>query len=221
MWQVYDWYLRPNAGYYFAKKASSPVHVQIHPETHAVMGVNETLSAMAGLALRVRLLDGAGYPAGELSLPVSLEPERSSELLRLDQVPGWSPDTFRFVRLDLVDSTGAVVADNFYWLAPGNDFTGLNALAPVELGASVTQERRGDQLRITLEITNPSDHLAFFVRPVLDRGPGGEEVLPTFWSDAYFSLLPGERKTVVAHVDRFRLGEEAPAVRLEGWNLGG
>ncbi|KPK02569.1 MAG: hypothetical protein AMS20_11900, partial [Gemmatimonas sp. SG8_28] len=92
-------------------------------------------------------------------------------------------------------------------------------LAPVELTASAHRMRWGGRVWITLTLTNPSDHLAFFVNPVLTRGPGGAEILPTFWSDNYFSMPPGETKTVVAYVDPIRLEDEAAMVRIEGWNV--
>ena len=30
IWQVYDWYMEPNAGYYFMQRACEPVHVQLN-----------------------------------------------------------------------------------------------------------------------------------------------------------------------------------------------
>jgi exo-1,4-beta-D-glucosaminidase len=77
----------------------------------------------------------------------------------------------------------------------------------------------GGRIWVTLTLANSSDHLAFFVHPVLSRGAGGEEVLPTFWSDNYFSILPGETRTVVAYADPMRLDGNAPSVRLDGWNV--
>jgi exo-1,4-beta-D-glucosaminidase len=79
--------------------------------------------------------------------------------------------------------------------------------------------QRDSQVEVTLEITNPTDHLAFFVNPILTAGPDGDEVLPTYWTDNYFSLVPGETRTVVARVDGFRLAGRTPHVRLEGWNV--
>ena len=126
---------------------------------------------------------------------------------------------FRFVRLRLEDPAFGVLDENLYWTAPDDDFTALNDLPSVELTASAHQMRWGGRTWVTLTLTNPSDHLAFFVNPVLTRGPGGEEVLPTFWSDNYFSLPPGETTTVVAYVDPIHLAREVAMVRIEGWNV--
>jgi exo-1,4-beta-D-glucosaminidase len=218
VWQVYDWYLRPNAGYYYAKRASAPLHVQLHPRTYAVSGVNATFAAASGLKLRVDLYDAGARRVGDAARDVSLAAEQSREVLRLSEVPGWDAGALRFVRLRLDDAAGPV-AENFYWLAPDSRFGALNGLPSVTLTASARQEASGGQVRVTLTLANPGEHLAFFVNPVLTRGPDGDEVLPTFWSDNYFSLPPGESRTVVAVVDRFRLEGAAAAVRVGGWNV--
>jgi exo-1,4-beta-D-glucosaminidase len=219
IWQVYDWYLRPNAGYYYAKNASQPLHVQLHPATYAVSGVNATFSAARDLTLRVDLFDEHANRVGDATRQVALDPERSREILRLAEVAGWDAGAFRFVRLRLEDVSGEALAENFYWLAPKNDFRPLSSLPPVELKASARQAQQGEQLRVTLTLTNPSEHLAFFVNPILTRGPDGDEVLPTFWSDNYFSILPGATRTVAAYLDQLRLEGEAVYVRLGGWNV--
>jgi exo-1,4-beta-D-glucosaminidase len=171
------------------------------------------------LTLRVDLYDEHASRVGDATRDVSLDPEQSREILRLAEVSGWDAGALRFVRLRLADASGETVDESLYWLAPNNDFRRLNDLPSVELVASARQEERGEQLRVTLTLTNPSERLAFFVNPILIRGPGGDEVLPTFWSDNYFSIPPGETRTVMARADRFRLGDEAAYVRLGGWNV--
>jgi exo-1,4-beta-D-glucosaminidase len=219
MWQVYDWYLRPNAGYYYARKASQPLHVQLHPGTHVVSGVNASFSPARGLTLEVEIYDERANRVGRATQPVELDAEDSREILPLADVSGWDADAFRFVRLRVADAWGEIVDENLYWLAPENDFTPLNDLPTVELTASAHRERQGEQVWVMLTLTNPSEHLAFFVNPTLTRGQGGEEILPTFWNDNYFSLLPGETRSVTAYIDEFRLEGEAAHVRLEGWNV--
>jgi exo-1,4-beta-D-glucosaminidase len=219
VWQVYDWYLRPNAGYYYAKNAAQPLHVQLHPATYAVSVVNATLAATPTLTLRVDLYDEHARRVGEATRQAAVDAEQSRDVLRLAEIAGWDAGAPRLVRLKLEGASGETAAANFYWLAPHNDFRHLNRLPQVALVASARHERRGEELRVTVTLVNPSEHLAFFVNPILTRGPEGEEILPTFWSDNYFSILPGETKTVTATVDRFRLDGTAPYVRLEGWNV--
>jgi beta-mannosidase len=123
-----------------------------------------------------------------------------------------------FTKLTLTDSTGDVVSDNFYWLSPSDDFTELNRLAPVSLDVSGNGRYESGEFTATVDIENPSDGLGFFVNLVLLNGAKGEEALPTYWSDNYFSLLPGERKTVTAMVRNEDLSA-TPHLSIEGWNI--
>jgi exo-1,4-beta-D-glucosaminidase len=219
IWQVYDWYLRPNAGYYYARNASRPLHVQLHPRTHAVSVINARLEPVRGLTVDVEIFDANARRIGNATRALDVGAEQSREVLRLGDVTGWNLEALRFVRLTLRNDADEMVADNFYWVAPENDFSALNELPHVELEAAVGSAQRDSQVAVTLVITNPTEHLAFFVNPVLAAGPDKDEVLPTFWNDNYFSLLPGETRTVVATVDGFRLAGRTTHVRLGGWNV--
>jgi exo-1,4-beta-D-glucosaminidase len=44
-------------------------------------------------------------------------------------------------------------------------------------------------------------------------------VLPVFWEDNYFSLLPGEKKTVKVEFDAKNLDGDKPLLKVEGWNV--
>ena len=70
---------------------------------------------------------------------------------------------------------------------------------------------------MTLE--NPSKSLAFFVRLKVNKGKGGDEILPVLWQDNYFSLLPGEKREVTATYRAQELGTAQPAVEVSGWNV--
>ena len=44
LWHLYDYYLVPGGGYYGAKKANEPLHIQYAYDQHAAYVVNSTLS---------------------------------------------------------------------------------------------------------------------------------------------------------------------------------
>jgi len=46
-----------------------------------------------------------------------------------------------------------------------------------------------------------------------------EPILPIFCQDNYFSLLPGEKRTIEMHVDASLVTEEKLLFKLDGWNL--
>ena len=72
---------------------------------------------------------------------------------------------------------------------------------------------------LTVAAENKSDGVAFMVHPRLTRGKGGDEVTPVFWSDNYFSLLPGEKKSVTARFDSASLHGAAPELVVDGWDV--
>jgi len=57
------------------------------------------------------------------------------------------------------------------------------------------------------------------VRLKLDKGKGGEEILPVVWRDNYISLLPGEKREITATYRSSGLGAATPEVEVSGWNV--
>ena len=70
----------------------------------------------------------------------------------------------------------------------------------------------------TVTLTNAGPGIAFGIRLKVDKGEGGEEVLPVLWQDNYFSLLPGENRQVTATYHARDLGRETPVVEAAAWN---
>jgi exo-1,4-beta-D-glucosaminidase len=70
--------------------------------------------------------------------------------------------------------------------------------------------------RVVLENTGKT--VAFFIRLQLMKG-AGEELLPVYWEDNYLSLLPGEKREVVATVDAQDAGTAELRVVVTGWNV--
>ncbi len=68
-------------------------------------------------------------------------------------------------------------------------------------------------------LENPSKSLAFFVRLKVNKGKGGDEILPVIWQDNYVSLLPGERREITATYRAQELGTAQPSVEVSGWNV--
>ena len=70
---------------------------------------------------------------------------------------------------------------------------------------------------VNLKVDNPTDKLAFFIHILLTKSSNGEEVLPIFWNDNYFSLLPGEKKELKA---TFAEKDLNGTTRLLKWKVG-
>jgi hypothetical protein len=118
----------------------------------------------------------------------------------------------------LKNAVGKVISHNAYWSSPGNDFTSFNSMKGPQVQVKVLKTEKGrSENKWTLEFSNNTNKLAFFVRPQLMKN--GEEVMPSYWTGNYFTLAPKESITVSVSAPLAKLGSSEPTVLVEGWNI--
>jgi len=214
-WQIYDWFGRPMVSYYYIKRACEPLHVQLNPLDATITVVNTDLSPRrpGGPRAGVRHGDETEWEKKE---KIGLEADTYQDTFAVPAVPDLTP--VYFVQLDLADAEGKPASSNFYWQGTkGHDLTPLNVLPPVTLDALHRFETRDDETIVNVRLGNPTDRLAFFIHLAVTDSPYGEEVLPVFWDDNYFSLLPGKsgRCQRKSHEE----AGQVTAVEVGGWNI--
>ena len=233
IWHLYDYYLVPAGGYFGTKKAMEPVHVQYSYDDNSVAVVNGTYEALKGAKVSAKIYDIDAAEKGSRDVTMDLPADSSIKAFDLPKVDGLSKTYF--LRLQLSDAGGKQLSDNFYWLstkadtlawnkqqdtvytpqAEFGDLTGLNSLPAVKLQ---TDSSIGNgEAQVTL--TNPSNAVAFMVHLRVTRGDGGEDLTPIFWDDNYFTLLPGEKRTVSAKFEQPAGDAAKPVLVLDGWNV--
>jgi exo-1,4-beta-D-glucosaminidase len=92
-------------------------------------------------------------------------------------------------------------------------------LPKIKLRVTDHTERKNEEAVTHVTLENPSKSLAFFVRLKVNKGKGGDEILPVVWQDNYISLLPGEKREVTASYRTQELGASQPMVEVSGWNV--
>jgi exo-1,4-beta-D-glucosaminidase len=233
IWHLYDYYLVPAGGYFGTKKAMEPVHVQYSYDDNSVAVVNSTYEALKDMKVSARIYNVDASEKASHDVTLDLAADSSTRAFALPKVEGLSKTYF--LRLQLSDAGGKQLSDNFYWLstkadtldwarrqdtvytpqAEFGDLTGLNSLPQIKLTASASSENGVVQV----SVSNPDSAIAFMVRLRVTRGQGGEDVTPIFWQDNYFSVLPGEHRTVTAKFDPAALEGKEAVVVLDGWNV--
>jgi exo-1,4-beta-D-glucosaminidase len=199
-WQQYDWYGVPTAGYYGTKKACEPVQLLFDYATRKVYAVNETPEPRE-LKATVQVFDAASKPIGKETKTVKVgyrEVVPVFDLKRYDGKP-------HFVALALADGD-TPVADNFYVLpAKDNEYNWKKTnwyITPItaysDLGFAFKQAPA--EVEMTVEgdkvtLTNKSGVIAY-MNILKAKDAAGNLVVPAYWSDNFFPLLPGESKTV-------------------------
>ena len=212
-WQIYDWFLNPNAAYFFSKRAMEPVHIQMNANSRKLSVINATHHWQNDLVLEAKVIDFSMKELWSYSDTLSVKADSYQEGV---YIPKPMTDTpVYFVKLTLKNKNGQLLSDNVYWYCPNHeDFSSL-AFLPKELKKVLTVEDQGKELTITVKLKNEGESLSFFNRLKVCKENTGEEILPTFWSDNYITLFPGEEKTIIATVAKSDLAGAKPNVQID------
>jgi len=227
LFNTYDYYLEPTAAYFGCRKACEPIHVQWSMASNEVKAVNATLKDLTGLTADARLynLDGSERlrNSAKLDCPANsahkcfdlfdVETERDAAVER-----GLS--SVYFIKLELKDSKGRLLSDNFYWQgkAPGV-YQDLSGMDRVKVTGTAECAQDGDACRAEVAIDNPNKGLAVMTRLKLLDEASGLLVAPIMYSDNYFSLVPGESKAVTVEFSAKSVSGNRVSVWVEGWNV--
>ncbi len=218
IWQLYDWYLNPNAGYYFTKRAVEPVHVQFNPTDSTIAIVNRTFQDKDSLSLKIHFYDSRMKQQFQAATVVNAPAHQVSNVQSLvSNLHSQHGLTFISLKLQNNASDSAIVSRNLYWLAPGSNFKGLQALPKIKLKVMKTDYSK-EKKRYTFHFKNPLDKLGFFIHlKVKDKK--GEEILPSYWSDNYFSILPHETRAITVSFRDAPRRERPYQLVLQGRNI--
>jgi mannosylglycoprotein endo-beta-mannosidase len=211
----YDYYLDYNGGYFGYKHGAEPVHIQLNLNDSVVCVLNQTAVRISSVTATILLYDMHGKLLNEKTDPVTLN---AHEVKLLDKVNlPVSPYQVFFLKLMLKDKE-KTLDENLYWLSnKKHSYEKLNELEKVSTSCVIT---RGDNGYATVTISNPGKETAFFIRlKVLNKKD--ELVLPSFFSENYFTLLPGDSRKVGLD---FSTNINTPAgddlkLVIEGWNV--
>lgn len=233
IWHLYDYYLQPAGGFFGARKANEPVHIQFSYDDRSVVVVNGLQQPIHGLKATAELYDFNLQKKFSKEMAVDAAEDSSQKLFT---IPEFGEETgTSFVRLRLEDDHGRTQTSNFYWLpakystfdwaattfeyTPSptyEDLTQLNSLPMVKLKVSAANTPGSG---IKVNVSNPSKSLAFNVVLKVFNKANGLEILPVLWDDNYFELLPGESKTVTALYEAGQLQNVQAAIEFGGWNV--
>ena len=246
-WQVYDWFLRPMVSLYAIRKACAPLAVQLCPLDGMVSVINNSPAPLSGLTVQATVYDLDLNVLHQQSGAVDMPANSYREAFVIPRPTSVEETPVYFVKLRLCDAAGALTADNFYWLSPRLDdseivftddmkrfpaakplavprrtpcFPELADLPQIALdvsGETILSSSPNEGTTVQVRLTNPGPNLAFFVRVRILQASDGEEILPAYWSDNYFSLLPGEGKELTVNLPS--VDPDGLQVGVDGWNI--
>lgn len=238
---LFDYYLEPGGAYYGAKKGLRPLSVVFdsyatgdHSQAKITV-VNQTPREQNGLRVRVRIYQLDGKLRDDRGVNgIRVPSGGAANVLALPRLKDLTP--VYFVRCELFDGTGKVMAENVYWQStkdddlgdPANDkafdlkmaswadMTALNTMRQVPLDVSARQTIAGGEDHVTIRLRNRTKRIAFFERAEITQTPGGDEVVPVEYDDNYVTVFPGEIAEIQGKVQKS--AGTAAWIKLAGYN---
>ena len=231
IWHLYDYYLQTGGGYFGAKLACEPIHVQYSYDDHSIYVVSSLPVATPSLTVHAEVYDFHLQRVYNQTQIVDIAADGSEHAMDIPASIFNPDDTIHFVRLELTKKSGEVISRNFYWIPSKltefdwakTDYTHtpakqlanmriLRTLSHATIHGRLTMQ--GRELHVHLE--NPSHALAFQVQ-ITAIAPDGKPVIPLLWNDDFIELMPGESRDLTAALP-FKYIGAAPSITVTSWN---
>jgi len=220
IWQTYSSDYETYGAYFGAMKGCEPIHIQMNTNDRKILVINTTLRKYGALTATASILDAKGTEFYKQEANIVVEPNSKEECFSFD-LPGTGelPEVY-FTKLVLADEAGTILSDNFYWETRNynHKFFSFNTMDKAELSAVGEYQTIEHKLSGKVIIKNPSRALALTIKLGLRDGNSGERILPVYFSDGYFSLMPGEEKEVLFECSKANLPENL-VISAEGYNV--
>jgi hypothetical protein len=218
VWQIMSHDYDTQASFYAVKKACEPIHVQLDLSNYQVNVVNTTTMALSGLLVTADIytLQGERVAHAEEHKDIAADVEANSVKLDLGR---FLQKGMALVKLELRDSGGRLLSDNFYWLgAESSSYRELNHLPAATLSGTASSMESGGNIRIHVQLKNTGNVPALADKLTLVNASNGERILPAYLSDNYVSLLAGEARDIEIEYPA-SAAKSAPQLTVRGWNL--
>ena len=237
---IFDYYLRPGGAYYGAKKGLRPLSVVFDSyatgdhKQGKVRVVNQSPDAKSDLRVRVRTYDLSGRMR-DIRFADGIGVASGQAVVAATVPAGPKDSPVFFIRAELLDRDGTVLADNVYWqsqtiddVGPASndaafdtkqiswaDLTALNSMPKAAIAIDARAGGEGDH-EVIVRLRNTSTRIGFFQRAELLASADGDEILPIEYDDNYVTVFPGETVEIRGRVPP---GGPAPGwVRVTGYN---
>ncbi|MDP4221812.1 MAG: glycoside hydrolase family 2 TIM barrel-domain containing protein [Bacteroidota bacterium] len=208
----YDYFLDYTGGYFGYKHGAAPVHIQLNLNDSVVCVVNQTPENLTGITAFASLYDLHGNLVSEKKDEVS--PVAQNVILLNKVVLPKGVDEVYFLKL-MLKQGDKVVDENLYWLSnKPHSYEKLNSLEKVSVTASIGKNANGNNI---IRVENKEKETAFFIRLKI-MNAGNELVLPAFFTENYFTLIPGDEKQIELDLSAAGVRDGSRLV-IEGWNV--
>ena len=226
--RMWDWSLEPTASLYHTANSLEPLHAQFDYLKNTVSVVNDYYREFKNYKVTAQVYDINSRKVFEESATVNLPSDGVVNDALTIRFPE-SISQVHFIKLILKDEKGKDVSSNFYWRSndkyegsktlTGPAASGFEDLSKLKQAkVKLTYKVREDNTNYFVDITlrNASGQIAFF-NQLQFLNSNMSPIRPSFYTDNFFSLMPGEKKTVTIETAKEKLKDGA-VLTLKGWN---
>lgn len=213
VWQFYSSDYTPNASLFGAMSGAEPVHIQMNTPDCKLAIINHRAEPLTDVTASATIYDLSGRVEQNRKAILTAAPDACTDAYTLD----WPASGAHLVRLELRDARGQLLSENFYWHARDeHDLQQLNTMQRVALTGKTRVKHTASGIAAEVKVSNPGKVPALAVALTLRDVKTGERILPVYYENNYFSLLPGESRTVQieSHSDT-----KDVKVTVDGWNI--
>lgn len=227
--RMWDYSLEPTASLYHTQNALEPLHAQFDYLKNTVSVYNDYYQAFNNYKISAEVYDLNTKKVWSKSQTINI-PEDGvvNDIFTIDFPANITQ--VHFIKLRLYNEKGKEIANTFYWRSndkyegsktltgpTSSGFEDLSKLKQVQLKTRHQVYEENGRHFIKAEIKNTSSTLAFFTQlQLLDENK--KPVRPSFYTDNFFSLLPGESKTILIETALEDMPAK-PTFVVKGWNV--
>lgn len=215
-WQTYTYDYETPGSYFGAKKAQEALHIQMNLPDNKVIILNNTAIDRKDLSVTVTYYDINGSQCYKQSEKFSAPANAKTECFVPKSINKDLPE-LRLVRLEIRDKKGVIVSRNDYWKNWGHLELNqaLNTLDKVKLNV-VLKIANKIGAKTIVEVSNPTKSIATAIKLNAVCKKSGEIILPAYFSDGYFNLLPGEKRQIELELPDNKVDF---SIQTDGYNI--
>ncbi len=228
--RMWDWSLEPTAALYAAQNACEPLHPQFDYLKNTVSVVNDYYQSFNNYKVTAVVYDLNMKQIFSKEAYVNLpEDGVANDVFKIDFPENMT--SIQFIKLRLFDDKNKQVGSNFYWRSNNKyegrktltgpstaGFQDINKLAKTKISAKYTTSINDGMHQIDLKLKNMGKSLSFFTQiQWLDNER--KPIRPSFYTNNFMSLLPGEEEMVKIETDMKKLPAGEYYLVVKGFNI--
>ena len=228
--RMWDWSLEPTAALYAASNACEPIHPQFDYLKNTVSAVNDYFQECTNYRIEAQVWDIDSKMVWKKTADVDIPGDGvANDIFKVEFPENIS--SVHFIKLYLYDSEGIQVGSNFYWrsndIYKGKDtmtgpctsgFQGISELDKASVSMKFNTYVKEDRHYINIKLKNSRKAISFFTQiKFLDKN--GKPVRPSFYTDNFMSLMPGETRDIIIETALKDLPQGEYSLVLTGYNL--